>query len=209
MKTERLILEPYRTLQGYYFLKHIFDNDCDAMHANRNLDLLLDYLASTYKRSDIGVDGKTLSVSISFDNDEAMFSNDEVNYKHYAFPIPRREAIRRLYTLQKYMKDNEKILQLSIDINIKFDIDAGYEIDDWLAITINDISIPKYKRVLTKVFRKTCKSIRVTFQGVFPIRYHYSHFHKSTPLSEYQLSHRIEVNGQTVNYMDIDTYIVK
>lgn len=206
MKQKRLILEPYRTINGYDFLKHIFDNDGDAMHANRNLELLLDYLTCNYKRSDIGVDGKTMDICVYFDYEEAMFRNDAVNHKYYLFPITRREAIRRIYTLQEYMKDNEKILKLSLEVNIKFDIDAKYEIDDRLAIKINDTSIPKCKRIFIKLFRTVWRKTRLKFQNVFPVYYHNYDFHKPTPLSEYQLSHRIKINGETVEYLDIDTY---
>lgn len=209
MKQERLILEPYRTFSGYDFLQHIFDNDGDAMHANRNLDLLLDYLSFKHKRSDIGVDGKTISIKISFDNDEAMFRNDAVNHKYYLFPITRREAIRRLYTLQEYMNDNEKTLKLSLDVNIKFDIDAGYEIDDRVAISINDTSIPQYKRFIIKQFQKTQKWYKYKFQNIFYTYYYHNYdFHKPTTLSEYQLSHRIKINGETVEYLDINTYSI-
>lgn len=206
MKQEKLILEPCHTFSGYDFLKLIFDRDGDAMHACRNLDLLLDYLTYKYKRSDIGIDGKTMAVSVSFDNDEAMFYKDPVYHKYYLFPIPRREAIRRLYTLQEYMKDNEKTLRLSLDINVNFRIDSEYEIDDYVSITINDTSIPNYMRELVKSFRKVWRNIRLKFQNIFPMNYHNYDFHKPTPLSEYQISHRIKVDGETVEYLDIDTY---
>ncbi len=104
------------------------------------------------------------------------------------------------------MKDNEKILKLSLEVNIKFDIDAKYEIDDRLAIKINDTSIPKCKRIFIKLFRTVWRKIRLKFQNVFPVYYHNYDFHKPTPLSEYQLSHRIKINGETVEYLDIDTY---
>ena len=50
MKPEKLILEPYRTFDGYDILKHLFTSDEYHLHPNDNFELLLSYLKSIYKR---------------------------------------------------------------------------------------------------------------------------------------------------------------
>ncbi|MGV8964132.1 MAG: hypothetical protein ACOH2V_12240 [Candidatus Saccharimonadaceae bacterium] len=208
MKPERLILRPYLTMSGYDFLQHIFSNDADAMSAIKNLDLLLDYLTCKYKRSDIGVDGKTLDITVSIDDGEALFCNDKTNYKYYLFPIMRSEAYRRLNKLQECLVDNEKILKLSLDIDMVYNIiNHEYLTHDMVSITINDTSIPKYKKILIYTARKVWKRIRYKFQSIYPMYYPMYDFHKPVyNLSKYRLNPDIKFYSQTVEYFLINRY---
>ena len=166
MKPEKLILEPYRTFGGYDILKHLFTSDEYHLHPNDNFELLLSYLKSKYKRTDIGVDGRSFGVQVSFDNGEAMFNCDDVNHKYYLFPIRRREGIRRLRSLEEYM--NNQPIGISMNIDINEEIDAGWKTCDYVGFTIHDRTIPKYKRAFLHLY----KNIPWILNRILPKSYH-------------------------------------
>ena len=146
MKQQQLILEPCDNFGGYVFLKFMFAED--ATDYFNNFDLLITYLSDTYNRKDMGKKGKTIAVKVSSDNDEVLFIDDNTACKYYLFPINRSEAIKRLNEVADFIDDIKGDLELSMHIKIKTRYDDKNDMDDAIIITIRDIPVPRYKKML-------------------------------------------------------------